>query len=102
MIAGQFRIDRPQSWLNLGYRRNQPYNRRYFGSGFGIDKRPGRISITTMSGSGGIDEQELEIPEQTLRRIRERVLQAEKEKLHLDLPRGINNEIEEIIREEIN
>ena len=34
-------------------------------------------------------------------RIRERVLKAEKEKLHLDLPRGIKNEIEEIVREEI-
>lgn len=34
--------------------------------------------------------------------IRERVLQAEKEKLNLDLPRGINNEIEQIIREEID
>jgi Na+/phosphate symporter len=55
-----------------------------------------------MSEQDRIDDDELEISEQQLRRIRERVLQAEKEKLHLDLPRGINNEIEEIIREEIN
>ena len=47
-------------------------------------------------------ERELEFDQQTLTRIRERVLTAEKNKLHLDLPRGINNEIEEIIREEIN
>jgi hypothetical protein len=43
----------------------------------------------------------LEIEEEKLRRIRERVLQAEKDKLHLDLPRGVINEIEEIVREEI-
>ncbi|WP_174182936.1 hypothetical protein [Halococcoides cellulosivorans] len=36
------------------------------------------------------------------KRIRERVLQAEKDKLHLDNPRGVINNIEEIIREEIN
>jgi hypothetical protein len=55
-----------------------------------------------MSGSDEIDEKEIEISEQKIRQIRERVLQAEKEKLHMDLPRGINNEIGEIIREEIN
>lgn len=45
--------------------------------------------------------EELEIEEEKLRRIRERVLEAEKDKLHLDLPRGVINEIEEIVREEI-
>lgn len=59
-----------------------------------------------MSSSGGdapsLDSEQIDIDEQTLRQIRERVLQAEKEKLHLDLPRGIINEIEEIVREEIN
>jgi len=45
---------------------------------------------------------EITIPDETLARIRERVLQAEKEKLNLDLPRGINDEIEEIIEEEVN
>lgn len=58
--------------------------------------------VTIMSGDTEIDDQELDISDRTLRRIREQVLQAEKEKLHLDLPRGINNEIEEIVREEVN
>jgi hypothetical protein len=49
-----------------------------------------------------LDGEELEIEEEKLRRIRERVLQAEKDKLHLDLPRGVINEIEEIVREEID
>ena len=49
-----------------------------------------------------LEDEELVIDEETLRRIRERVLQAEKEKLHLDLPRGVINEIEEIVREEID
>lgn len=49
-----------------------------------------------------VREQELDLDEDTLHRIRERVLEAEKEKLHLDLARGINNEIEDIIREEIH
>lgn len=58
-----------------------------------------------MSKTGGettsLDGEELEIEEEKLRRIRERVLQVEKDKLHLDLPRGVINEIEEIVREEI-
>lgn len=57
---------------------------------------------TSMSDGAKIAEEEIDISEQKLRRIRKRVLEAEKGKLHLDLPRGINNEIEEIIREEIN
>jgi hypothetical protein len=59
-----------------------------------------------MSNTGGrgtsLDGEDLEIEEVKLRRIRERALQAEKEKLHLDLPRGVINEIEEIVREEID
>ncbi len=47
-------------------------------------------------------DEEVAIPEETLKQIRERVLKAEKDKLNLDLPRGINDEIEKIIREEIN
>lgn len=57
---------------------------------------------TSMSDGTEIAEEEIDISEQKLRQIRKRVLEAEKGKLHLDLPRGINNEIEEIIREEIN
>lgn len=56
----------------------------------------------TGRGSTSLEGEELEINEGKLRRIRERVLQAEKEKLHLDLPRGVINEIEEIVREEID
>jgi len=48
-----------------------------------------------------LSDEEVTVPAETLVRIRERVLKAEKEKLNLDLPRGINNEIEQIIREEI-
>lgn len=49
-----------------------------------------------------LDDADIEFDDATLRRIRERVLSAEKEKLNLDLPRGINNEIEEIIRAEVD
>lgn len=49
-----------------------------------------------------IGEDDLEIDQAKLRRIRERVLKAEKEKLHLDNPRGVVNDIENIVREEIN
>ena len=47
-------------------------------------------------------EKEISIPNSKLAKISERVLMAEKEKLNLDLPRGINDEIEQIIEEEIN
>lgn len=47
-------------------------------------------------------EDEVTIPRKKLARIRQRVLEAEKEKLNLDNPLGINNEIEQIIREEID
>lgn len=49
-----------------------------------------------------IENTELDFDEGKIRRIRERVLEAEKEKLHLDNPRGIINDIEAIVREEIN
>jgi len=55
-----------------------------------------------MSAGETMDDDELEVDDETLQRIRSRVLRAEKEKLHLDLPRGINDEIETIIKEEIN
>lgn len=48
------------------------------------------------------NEDDISIPDQKLARIRERVLEAEKEKLNLDNPRGIINDIEQIIEEEIN
>ena len=55
-----------------------------------------------MSAGETMNDEELEVDEEKLQRIRERVLRAEKEKLHLDLPHGINDEIETIIKEEIN
>ncbi len=48
-----------------------------------------------------IKDTDIEISERERARIRKRVLAAEKEKLDLKLPRGINNDIEQIIREEI-
>jgi hypothetical protein len=48
-----------------------------------------------------VSKDEVSISKSKRRRIRERVLQAEQEKLNLDLPRGINDNIEQIIREEI-
>ncbi|WP_229121693.1 hypothetical protein [Halapricum desulfuricans] len=50
----------------------------------------------------GVSDEEVSITRDKLVKVRERVLEAEKEKLHLDLARGINDEIEQIIREEIN
>jgi hypothetical protein len=49
-----------------------------------------------------ISDEDISITRDKIKRVRERVLQAEKEKLHLDLPRGINDEIETIVREEID
>lgn len=43
-----------------------------------------------------------EIEEETKKRIRERVLQAEKDQLHLDRPHGIIPEITDIIESEID
>lgn len=48
-----------------------------------------------------VEDMEIEISERERARIRKRVLAAEKEKLDLKLPRGINEDIEQIIREEI-
>ncbi len=47
-------------------------------------------------------EEEISIPDSTLVRIRKKVLSAEKDKLNLDNPMGINDDIEQIIKEEIN
>lgn len=41
------------------------------------------------------------VDDETIRRTMRRVLQAEEDKLHMDRPRGINNEIEAIIEDEI-
>lgn len=41
------------------------------------------------------------IDDETIRRTIRRVLQAEEDKLHMDLPRGINDEIQAIIEDEI-
>lgn len=49
----------------------------------------------------GPEETDVDVADRSLRTIRERVLAAEQEKLNLKLPRGINDDIEEIIREEI-
>lgn len=48
-----------------------------------------------------VDKEELDFDQNKLRRIRERVLEVEKEKLHMDVAQNAINEIEEIIREEI-
>ena len=48
-----------------------------------------------------IKDTDIEISERERARIRKRVLAAEKEKLDHKLPRGINNDIEQVIREEI-
>lgn len=45
---------------------------------------------------------EVDIDEQAVKRIRERVLEAEKEQLHLKLPRGIIPEIKQIVEEEVD
>lgn len=44
---------------------------------------------------------EVELSEQVLGRIRKRVLVAEKEKLNLKSPMGVRQDIERIIREEV-
>jgi hypothetical protein len=41
------------------------------------------------------------VDNETIRRAMRRILQAEEDKLHMDLPRGINDEIEAIIEDEI-
>jgi hypothetical protein len=44
---------------------------------------------------------DVDYDEDTLRRVRERVLEAEQERLHMKLPRNILNDIQEIIEEEV-
>jgi hypothetical protein len=51
--------------------------------------------------AGMISEDELEFTEAKLTQIRERVLEAEKDKLHFTNPKGAINDIEDIIREEV-
>lgn len=46
-------------------------------------------------------DSEVTVSDSELREIRERVLQAEKAKLDMDNPIGVINDIEQIIREEI-
>ena len=41
------------------------------------------------------------VDDETIRRTMRRILLAEEDKLHMDLPRGINDEIQAIIEEEI-
>lgn len=48
-----------------------------------------------------VDDIAVEISEREHTQIRKRALAAEKEKLDLKIPRGINNDIEKIIREEV-
>jgi hypothetical protein len=48
-----------------------------------------------------LSDEDISITREKLKRIRERALEAEKGKLHMKSPVGINNEIEQIIREEI-
>lgn len=51
--------------------------------------------------AGMISKDEFEFSEAELTHIRERVLEAEKEKLHFAIPKGVINDIEDIIREEV-
>ena len=53
---------------------------------------------SSMSRSGPPDGVDDEMVVRTMRRV----LQAEEDKLHMDLPRGINDEIEAIIKDELN
>lgn len=48
-----------------------------------------------------LSKDEIVITQEQLGQIQERTLKAEKERLHMDVAQGINNEIEKIIREEI-
>jgi len=41
------------------------------------------------------------VDNETIRQAMRRILQAEEDKLHMDLPHGINDEIEAIIEDEI-
>jgi hypothetical protein len=41
------------------------------------------------------------VDDETVRRTMRRILQAEQDKLHMDVPQGINNEIQSIIEDEV-
>lgn len=41
------------------------------------------------------------LDDETTRRLLQRILEAEKDRLHMGNPRGVRQEIEEIIREEV-
>ena len=42
-----------------------------------------------------------DIDEDSIRRTMRRILQAEEDKLHMDSPKGINEEIQSIIEDEV-
>lgn len=48
------------------------------------------------------EEVAAEVGSETMQRIMQRVLQAEENKLHMKLPRGINQEIKGIIEDEVD
>lgn len=48
------------------------------------------------------DEVVDEVGSETMQRTMQRILQAEENKLHMKLPRGINQEIKDIIEEEVD
>ena len=71
---------------------------------FGLTFKCHHQPVTLMDASdnaGMISEDELEFTEAKLTQIRERVLEAEKDKLHYASPIGVINEVEDIIREEV-
>jgi hypothetical protein len=45
---------------------------------------------------------EVDVDEEAVKRIRERVLEAEKKQLHLKRPHGIIPEIQQIVEEEVD
>jgi hypothetical protein len=62
------------------------------------------VSGTSVNGGAWIVltmDADVDYDEDTLRRVRERVLEAEQERLHMKLPRNILNDIQEIIEEEV-
>lgn len=52
--------------------------------------------------NGNNMDADVDLDEETLNRVRERVLEAEKERLHMKLPRNILNDIEAIIEGEVD
>jgi len=49
-----------------------------------------------------VNEDDTDIDKEKLSVVIDRVLQAEQDKLHLKKPRGVRQDIEDIIREEID